>query len=70
MIRIGVVLGDGGALAKMLPAFKAGAGGRIGSGEQYMPWIDLDDLGSCSVTAVEDPSVHRGPINGNGPGVR
>ncbi|MCA9524455.1 MAG: TIGR01777 family oxidoreductase, partial [Myxococcales bacterium] len=43
--RIGVVLSPaGGALAKMLPAFRAGVGGRIGSGDQVMSWIALDDL--------------------------
>ena len=35
---------DGGALEKMLTPFKFGVGGKIGSGEQYMSWIALDDL--------------------------
>ncbi|MGB1238488.1 MAG: TIGR01777 family oxidoreductase [Pseudomonadales bacterium] len=44
LLRTGVVLSArGGALQKMLPAFKCALGGRIGSGEQYMPWIALDD---------------------------
>lgn len=44
-IRTGIVLSNkGGALAKMLPAFKFGVGGRIGSGEQFMSWIDINDL--------------------------
>lgn len=44
-LRIGVVLGrEGGALAKMLPAFRLGAGGPLGSGRQWMPWIHADDL--------------------------
>ena len=43
--RIGVVLTpNGGALAKMLPFFRSGLGGVIGSGEQYLSWIVLDDL--------------------------
>lgn len=43
--RIGIVLAEhGGALQKMLPAFKLGLGGMMGSGEQYMSWIHLDDL--------------------------
>lgn len=44
-IRTGIVLGrNGGALHKMLPAFQAFAGGTLGSGKQWMPWIHLDDL--------------------------
>jgi uncharacterized protein len=45
ILRIGIVVaGDGGALAKMLPAFRLGLGGRIGDGQQYMSWIHIDDL--------------------------
>ncbi|QQX78686.1 TIGR01777 family oxidoreductase [Shewanella sp. KX20019] len=45
IIRIGLVLGaQGGALAKMLPAFKLGLGGPIASGQQGMSWVHLDDL--------------------------
>lgn len=44
-LRTGIVLsGRGGALAKMLPPFKMGVGGRLGSGRQYMSWIALDDV--------------------------
>lgn len=44
-IRTGIVLSkNGGALAKMLPAFKLGGGGRLGSGKQFMSWIDINDL--------------------------
>ncbi|MDJ0720869.1 MAG: TIGR01777 family oxidoreductase [Desulfobacterales bacterium] len=43
--RLGVVLHQaGGAMAKMLPAFRLGLGGPLGSGNQYFPWIHLDDL--------------------------
>jgi hypothetical protein len=43
--RLGMVLaGDGGALARMLPVFRIGLGGRLGDGRQYMPWIALDDV--------------------------
>ena len=45
LTRFGIVLGkNGGALAKMLPPFKLGLGGKIGSGKQFMSWIDIDDL--------------------------
>ena len=43
-LRSGLVLGtDGGALAKMLPVFKAGAGGVVASGKQWHSWIHIDD---------------------------
>ena len=67
MIRAGVVLGkDGGALAKMLPPFKAFAGGPIGSGEQWMSWIHVGDLVALFVFAIENANA-RGPINGTAP---
>jgi hypothetical protein len=54
-LRIGFVLGkNGGALAKMAPAFRAGLGGRLGSGKQWMPWIHLDDVAGMFVYAVEN----------------
>jgi uncharacterized protein (TIGR01777 family) len=55
-LRIGFVLGkDGGALAKLAPVFRAFAGGRLGSGSQWMPWIHADDVASLFVHAVENP---------------
>lgn len=66
-VRIGVVLSrEGGALKKMLTPFKLGAGGRIGSGKQWMSWIHLDDLVSALVRCVEDDSM-SGPVNGVAP---
>ena len=54
-LRIGFVLGnDGGALAKMVPAFRAFAGGCLGSGKQWMPWIHADDVAELFVHAVEN----------------
>jgi len=44
-LRLGIVLSrNGGALGKMLPAFKFGLGGRLGSGKQWMSWISVEDL--------------------------
>jgi uncharacterized protein len=66
-VRIGLVLGrDGGALPQMLPPFKFGLGGRIGSGRQYMSWIHIDDLISILLFAARNSSV-RGPVNGVAP---
>lgn len=54
-LRIGFVLGkDGGALAQMVPAFRAFVGGRLGSGKQWMPWIHVNDVASMFVHAVEN----------------
>jgi len=54
-LRIGFVLGiDGGALEKMVPAFRAFAGGRLGSGKQWMPWIHAGDVAELFVHAVEN----------------
>lgn len=65
--RIGVVLSpDGGALAKMLGPFKAGVGGKVGNGRQYMSWITLADIARVLVRAVEDDSL-RGPLNAVAP---
>ncbi len=53
-LRIGFVLGkDGGALAQMVPAFRAFVGGRLGSGKQWMPWIHVSDVASLFVHAAE-----------------
>ncbi len=66
-VRTGIVLdAKGGALAKMLPPFKAGAGGPIGSGKQYMPWIHLDDLVGIYVAAI-DNNAFAGPVNASAP---
>ncbi len=66
-LRIGLVLGrEGGVLAKMLPAFRAGVGGRLGSGAQWMPWIHLDDLVRLFMRALEDGSW-EGVVEAVGP---
>ena len=66
-VRIGVVLGrEGGALAKMLPPFKVGMGGKLGSGKQWMSWIHVDDLVDLLLFAMQQKSA-RGPLNGTAP---
>lgn len=66
-IRTGVVLGrGGGALKKMLPAFKLGAGGKLGTGQQYMSWIHVSDLASMYIEALKNPQM-QGPYNGTAP---
>ncbi len=62
-LRFGVVLARaGGALAKMLPAFRLGLGGRIGSGAQYFSWIAMDDALGAILHAVGTESL-SGPVN-------
>ena len=66
-LRIGVVLSPaGGALAKMLLPFKLGAGGKIGSGKQYMSWISIDDLVEVIHHAMVTEDL-RGPVNAVAP---
>lgn len=66
-VRIGIVLGTGGgALQSMLPLFRAGLGGRIGSGEQYLPWIHIDDLVSLLIFAASNEAV-TGVLNASSP---
>ncbi|MGA3210812.1 MAG: TIGR01777 family oxidoreductase [Terriglobales bacterium] len=63
ILRTGVVLGrGGGALEQMLPPFRLGAGGPVGSGRQYMPWIHLHDVVHMIAAALVDDRYH-GPIN-------
>ena len=66
-LRIGIVLAaDGGALGKMLPIFRAGFGGPIGNGRQWMSWIHRDDLVAIVIAALEDPA-YRGVYNAVAP---
>jgi uncharacterized protein len=67
LVRTGLVLHpDGGALGQMLTPFKLGAGGPMGSGDQYMPWIHLDDWVSLVVWLIAT-SQARGAFNGTAP---
>lgn len=62
-LRIGMVLSTaGGALAKMLPPFKLGAGGVIGTGKQYMSWVGIDDVVGAIHHVLSTDTVH-GPVN-------
>jgi hypothetical protein len=66
-LRTGVVLGrGGGALQRMLPAFRLGVGGRLGSGRQWMPWIHLADLLDLIEFALREDGV-SGPLNATAP---
>ncbi len=68
-LRFGVVLSPaGGALAAMLPAFRAGVGGPLGDGRQFMPWISLDDLLDVILHALTDPEL-SGAVNAVAPRV-
>lgn len=59
ILRTGIVLSsDGGALTKMLPAVRLGAGSAIGSGRQFVPWIHIDDLCNIYLKAIEDNALN------------
>jgi uncharacterized protein (TIGR01777 family) len=67
-LRLGIVLTPrGGALARMLPAFRLGLGGRLGDGRQYWSWIALEDLLAVVKHALDTESL-SGPVNGVAPG--
>jgi uncharacterized protein (TIGR01777 family) len=66
-LRTGVVLGPGGgALAKMAEPFKFFMGGPLGSGKQWMSWIQLEDLLRMFLLVIDNP-LARGPINATSP---
>jgi len=65
-MRIGVVLAsEGGALGLMKIPFRLGVGGRLGSGQQFFPWIHLDDLVRSIHWCLEEPI--EGPVNAVAP---
>jgi hypothetical protein len=65
-VRTGHVLHPrGGLLKRILPAFRAGLGGKLGNGRQWTSWIHLDDLASLFQLAIEKPV--SGPLNGVAP---
>lgn len=66
-LRIGLVVGpDGGALEKMLPAFRLGLGGPLGDGRQWMSWIERDDMVRLIIHSITNSSL-RGPVNAVSP---
>jgi uncharacterized protein (TIGR01777 family) len=63
LIRIGVVLSaNGGALTRMLPAFRLGLGGPLGGGRQFFPWVHIRDLVRLIVFTLDHGEIH-GPVN-------
>jgi len=67
LLRTGLVLdAGGGSLAKMLPPFRLGLGGRFGSGRQFMPWIHREDLVRAILFLLDRDDLD-GPFNGSAP---
>ncbi len=64
--RIGLVVGKGGFLKKMLPSFKLGLGGKLGDGKHWMPWIHIQDLVHIFLHLLESDHCH-GPYNAVAP---
>ena len=66
-LRTGIVLGsNGGALSKMLPAFKIGLGGPMGTGKQWMSWVHVNDLVGIIVSIINNAEI-KGAVNGTAP---
>jgi uncharacterized protein (TIGR01777 family) len=65
-LRLGVVLGDGGALAKMLPFFKLGLGAVLGGGRQWLSWVHRTDAAEIFIQALHD-EAWRGAVNAVAP---
>ena len=69
LMRFGIILGrGGGALAKMIPAFKMFVGGPLGSGRHWFPWMHIDDLISATRFLLQTPDA-EGAFNFCAPGV-
>ena len=65
-LRTGIVLGMGGAIAKMLPIFQVGGGGKIGSGKQWFSWIHREDLVELIIYALNNAQI-TGALNATAP---
>ena len=57
ILRVGMVLGKGGAMDKMLLPFRLGIGGKLGSGEQHISWIHVEDLANMYIQVLEDKNA-------------
>lgn len=66
ILRFGIVLGNGGALAKMTPVFQLFAGGPLGTGRQWVSWIHQDDLVNLIITTLTRPDL-EGVFNATAP---
>jgi uncharacterized protein len=66
LTRTGPVLSEGGALGKMLPFFKLGLGGPVAGGQQYFPWVHLDDVVGAMLFCL-DTEAASGPLNVTAP---
>lgn len=66
ILRLGIVLGQGGAIAKMIAPFKVFAGGPLGTGRQWFSWIYLDDLVNLIIQALTKPEI-EGAFNATAP---
>ncbi len=66
ILRLGIVLGNGGALAKMIPPFQLFAGGPLGTGRQWFSWIHRDDLVNLIIEVLTRPDI-EGVLNATAP---
>ncbi|MBM7605079.1 uncharacterized protein (TIGR01777 family) [Metabacillus crassostreae] len=64
--RFGIILGEEGALPKMLLPYKLFAGGKLGSGEQWVSWISIDDLVKLIDYVIQNEKI-TGPVNATAP---
>ncbi|MCP3028857.1 TIGR01777 family oxidoreductase [Halobacillus sp. A5] len=65
-VRFGIILGEEGALPKMIIPYRLMAGGNLGSGEQWMSWVHIDDAAGLIQFAIKEEKL-QGPLNGTAP---